>query len=218
MSEHPADDSALAARVRELEAELAQQRALVREIDHRVKNNLQLISSLMLLQSRRITDETARNALRSMLERVGAVATVHRRLFQGDDAQRFDVADFVRELTGDLAMSAGRGDITIAMNLEHVSIPASAAAPFALIVNELVGNAMKHAFPGRPGHITVSVVNDGGVCVLNVTDNGIGPQGAPPGFGTTIVQLLCRQLRAAQETDTGSNGVRVTVRVPGMAA
>jgi two-component sensor histidine kinase len=213
MSEHHTDHL-LAARVRELEAEVAQKTALFREIDHRVKNNLQLISSLMLLQSRRITDDTARQALRSMLERVTAVATVHRRLFQGDDPQRFDVADFVGELTGDLAMSAGRDDITITTDLEHVAIAASAAAPFALIVNELVGNALKHAFPGRPGAVAVRVAADADECILTVADNGLGMDGASGGFGATIVQLLCRQLHAVQETQTGAAGTRITLRLP----
>ena len=149
-----------------------------------------------------------------MLERVSAVATVHRRLFQGDDAQRFDVADFVRELTGDLAMSAGRDDITISVDLEHVAIAASSAAPFALIVNELVGNALKYAFPGRAGRMTVGVAAEGELCVLTVADDGVGIGDAPGGFGSTIVQLLCRQLHAIQETQTGGEGTHVTVRLP----
>ena len=98
---------------------LAQKSALLHEVDHRVKNNLQLIASLILLQSRRTTDEAARAALKSVLERVTAVATVHRRLFQGDPL-RFDVADFVRDLTGDLAAAAGRDDLEIALDLDQV--------------------------------------------------------------------------------------------------
>src|SRR3954471_16875854 len=85
---------------------------LLAEVDHRVKNNLQLIASMILLQCRRTEDEAARAALKSVLERVNAVATVHRRLFQGDP-HRFDVADFLRDLTGDLAASAGRDDLQI---------------------------------------------------------------------------------------------------------
>ena len=101
-----------------LEEALARKDALLRELDHRVKNNLQLIASLILLQSRRTTDEAARQALKTVLERVTAVATVHRRLFQGDPL-RFDVADFVRELTGDLAAAVGR-DGRIAISLAVV--------------------------------------------------------------------------------------------------
>ena len=209
-------ESELAQRVRELEDALAEKTAQLHEIDHRVKNNLQLISSLMLLQSRRITDETARRTLRSMLERVTAVATVHRRLLQGDDSQRFDVAAFVRDLTGDLAMAAGRDDIEIDLDLQPVVIAASSAAPFALIVNELFGNALKHAYqPGQAGRIGVRVAEEHGDCLLTVSDQGGGRGEAPDGFGATIIQLLCQQLHAQLETQGDETGLQVRVRVPG---
>jgi two-component sensor histidine kinase len=203
------------ARIRELEAELAQKQALLHEVDHRMKNNLQLIASLMLLQSRRITDETARRALKTMLERVNAVATVHRRLFQAEDAHNFEVADFVRDLAGDLAMAAGRDDLQITLDLEPVTIAASAAAPFALVLNELVGNALKHAFDeGGAGVIAIRLARTEDACVLTVSDNGRGMGEAPKGFGLTIVGLLCQQLRAQLEIVPGEPGVRAVVRTP----
>src|SRR5437016_2508787 len=126
---------------------LARGDAVLHEVDHRVKNNLQLVASLILLQCRRAPEEAARVALKSALERVTAVATAHRRLFQGDPL-RFEVADFVRDLTADLAAAAGRDDLEIALALDEISLPSSSAAPLALVVNELLGNALKHAFPG----------------------------------------------------------------------
>ena len=104
---------------RALEAALAEKSALLHEVDHRVKNNLQLIASLILLQGRRTQDPAARQALKTVLERVNAVATVHRRLFRGD-VQRFDVAEFVRDLAGDVAAAAGRGDVAIELDLEPI--------------------------------------------------------------------------------------------------
>lgn len=207
------------ARIRELEAALAQKAALLHEIDHRVKNNLQLISSLMLLQSRRMSDETARQALKTMLERVSAVATMHRRLFQGEDAQQFEVSDFVRDLAGDLALAAGREDIQITLDLEPVTVPASAAAPLALVLNELIGNALKHAFPGgQGGVIAIRVDQADGACVLTVADDGCGMGEAPKAFGLTIVGLLCQQLRAGLEIAPAGPGVRAVVRAPRQAA
>ncbi len=207
--------SDVAARTAELEAALAQKTALLHEIDHRVKNNLQLISSLMLLQSRRITDDKARQALKSMLERVTAVATVHRRLFQGDDSQRFDVADFVRDLAGDLALTAGRDDVLLDLDLQPAAIAAASAAPFALVANELISNALRHAYPaGRGGRITVRVAPDGEACLLSVTDAGLGLNGAAKGFGLTIVDLLCRQLHAELTTEQAGPGHRARVHVP----
>jgi two-component sensor histidine kinase len=201
-------------RIQELEAALARKDALLREVDHRVKNNLQLISSLMLLQSRRMEDAVARQALKTMLERVGAVATVHRRLFQGEDSQRFDFADFIRDMAGDLALAAGRDDVQITLDLAPLTIPASMAAPFALVLNELLGNALKHAFPGQGGVIAISLAKVDGACILTVSDNGCGMGEAQHAFGLTIVNLLCRQLRSGLEFDPGAPGVRATVRTP----
>lgn len=203
------------ARIRDLEVALARKTAQLHEVDHRVKNNLQLISSLMLLQSRRMTDETARQALKTMLERVGAVGMVHRRLFQGDDSHQFEVADFIRDLVGDLALAAGRDDVQIHLDLEPVTIPASAAAPFALVLNELVGNALKHAFAaGAGGAIAISLTRAVDACVLTVSDNGRGMAGAPKAFGLTIVGLLCQQLHADLEMGDAGPGVRAVVRTP----
>jgi two-component sensor histidine kinase len=188
--------------------------ALLHEVDHRVKNNLQLISSIILLQSRRAADPGVRVALRGALERVAAVAAVHRRLFQGDP-MAFDVAEFARDLTGDLAGSAGRDDLQIVLELEDVTIPASSAAPFALVFNELLGNALKHAFPpGRAGRITVSLANRGEAYVLTIADDGVGMGDASPGFGSMIVKLLSQQLHANLQISDGQPGVRATVTIP----
>lgn len=193
---------------------LAQKDALLHEVDHRVKNNLQLIASLILLQSRRTGDPAAQAALKTVLERVTAVATVHRRLFQGDPL-RFDVADFLRDLAGDMAAAAGRSDIEIALDLDRVVIPAASAAAFALVANELLGNALKHGFPGdRGGRVAVGLANRGGACEFSVADNGVGRGDQPAGFGSTIVKLLCQQLHAQLETVDAQPGVRTTVKVP----
>jgi two-component sensor histidine kinase len=186
---------------------------VLHEVDHRVKNNLQLIASLILLQSRRSPDEAARAALKSALERVTAVATVHRRLFQGDPL-RFEVAKFVRDLTADLAAAAGRDDLEISLALDDVTVPSSSAAPLALVINEILGNALKHAFPeGRAGRIAISLVDQGQACVLTIADDGVGVGGAP-GFGSTIVKLLCQQLHADLSTTEAHPGTRVTLTLP----
>jgi two-component sensor histidine kinase len=199
----------------ELERALAEKTALLHEVDHRVKNNLQLISSLILLQSRRSQDEAVRTALRGVLERVSAIATVHRRLFQSGDVAQFDVADFVRDLTTDLAASAGRGDIQIRLQLDPVAIPASQAAPLALVTNELIGNCLKHAFPGRPGAISISTAQRDDACVLTVGDDGVGrAPDAPDGFGGTIVKLLTQQLRGQLAMEDAAPGVRAALTIP----
>ena len=188
--------------------------ALLREIDHRVKNNLQMISSLIQLQARRTQDDAVRAALRTVLGRMGAISTVHRRLFQGDP-QRFEAEPFLRDLATDLAGQAGRDDIEIALALEPVILAANAAAPFALIANELIDNALSHAFPpGRPGRVQVRLSAAADRARLSVADNGIGLGGRPDGFGLTVVRLLCRQLHAELVLEDAEPGLRVTLSMP----
>ena len=207
----------VALRTQELTKALAQKTALLHEVDHRVKNNLQLISSLLLLQNRRVTDPAVKSALRGMLERVSAIATVHRRLFQSDDIERFDVSAFVRDLVSDMMGGAGREDIRVRLDLERVDVAASKAAPLALVISELFSNALRHAFPaGQGGEIFVGISRNDTAFRIEITDNGVGL--APPekssGFGLTIVQLLCQQLKARQETSSADPGARVVIHMP----
>lgn len=214
--EHRDDlEQVIEARTRELTEALEQKTALLHEVDHRVKNNLQLISSLLLLQTRRVPDPDLKSALKSMLGRVNAIATVHRRLFQSEDVERFDVSAFIRDMVADLMGSAGRDDIEMQLDLERVDIPAAKAAPFALVVNELLTNALKHGFPeGRGGRIFVGVSRLDGEFRIEITDNGVGMDKQANGFGLTIVQLLCQQLKAKCETTDAEPGTRVVVLLP----
>lgn len=204
-------------RTRELTEALAQKTALLHEVDHRVKNNLQLISSLLLLQNRRVSDPALKASLKGMLGRVNAIATVHRRLFQSEDVERFDVSAFIRDMVADLMGSAMRDDIRMELDLERVEIPASKAAPFALVVNELLTNALSHGFPaGRGGRIFVGVTRQEGQFRIEIADDGVGldKDATPSGFGLTIVQLLCQQLKAKYETTDAEPGVRIVVLLP----
>ncbi len=185
--------------------------ALLHEVDHRVKNNLQLIASLLVLQCRRESDPAVRAALATILGRVNAVAVVHRRLFQ-DDPLRFDVAAFLSDLVED----RGGGPITLRIGTERAEVPTSLAAPLALVVNELLSNALKHAFPnGREGHIEVSLTREGDKLRIGINDDGVGiPLDYVDGFGLGIVRLLCRQLKAEFEMTPANPGTRATLTVP----
>lgn len=199
-----------------LAAALALRTAQLHEVDHRVKNSLQLISSLVTLQARRETDEHARAVLRSVLDRVGAVATVHRRMFQNRDYQQVDAAEIIRDLSSDLVGAVKRQGLSVALDLDPTPIPATQAAPLTLILNELVGNALKHGFPdGRAGVVRISLSRGHNGLELVVADDGIGrPPDAPSGFGLTVVQLLCQQLRGGFDLRPTQPGVRAVVTVP----
>ena len=214
-------EAAVEARTADLTRALEQKTALLHEVDHRVKNNLQLISSLLLLQTRRVTDPGVKNSLRGMLERVSAIATVHRRLFQSEDVERFDVSAFVRDLVSDMMGAARRDDIKVSLDLERIDIAASKAAPLALVISELFSNALRHAFPpealdGRTGEILVRITRQDAEFRIEITDNGVGTgnSASSGGFGLTIVQLLCQQLKARSETTPADPGTRVVVHLP----
>ncbi len=207
----------IAQRTQELTEALEQKTALLHEVDHRVKNNLQLISSLLVLQNRRVADPAVKAAMRGMLDRVNAVATVHRRLFQNDDVEHFDVSAFVRDLVADLIGSAGRDDIAFSLDLERVDVAAAKAAPLALVISEILSNAMRHAFPaGRAGRIFVGIRRIGDDFRIEVADNGVGLDSTAKssGFGLTIIQLLCQQLKAKSQTTDAEPGVRIVINLP----
>jgi PAS domain S-box-containing protein len=212
-------EQAVQERTAELQGALEAQTALLHEVDHRVKNNLQMISSLIVMQSRTIPDETIRASLRTMLERVEAMATVHRRLYQSEDVSRFDLGDFSRDLVGDLVAASGK-PIKVDFQLGNVDLPAERAAPVALIVNELVTNAIKHAFPdGRDGRIAISVVQEGDLCRIEVRDDGPGMDGAQPpanssSFGMKLIRALGKQLGGQVEWRDGAPGTTAALTIP----
>jgi len=200
------------------EAALERHAERAREVEHRVKNTLQLISSIVLLQGRRASDEGARQALRAVQQRVAAVSVSHRHVGWADDSERVEVAALVREIVSDLAGSAGRDDVAIELDLEAVTIPGRQAAPVALLVSETVSNALRHAYPaGRSGRISVVVRRTGGSLELIVADDGVGlpPEGpSKTGFGLTVAQLMAQQLRGRLTTESTQPGVRLSVTMP----
>ena len=131
---------------------------LVHEVDHRVKNNIQMISALLSMQGASIRDPESRASLASMLQRVESIGAVHRRLYQSKDVRRFDLAEFVRDISGELLKVSGREDIELELDLQSVQVPAPQASPLSLMLNELMMNAFKHAFPaGRGGRLVIAV-------------------------------------------------------------
>jgi two-component sensor histidine kinase len=205
----------LSARVAELEAALAQATTRLREADHRINNDLQLITSIFVLQARKLPDGPAREAIRSSLDRVSAVAAAHRRLDVRGDSEQLNAAALVEDLVAEIAAAAHREDVKVRLNLVPTPAPARHAAPLALIVNELVQNALRHAFPDRPGQLSVSLrAAAGGIC-LTVEDDGVGAApDAPQGFGSALVGLLTQQLRGEFTLVAGPSGVRAEVRFP----
>lgn len=204
-------EAMVADHMHQLETALAQKTMLLHEVDHRVKNNLQLISSLIQLQSRRIPDRETRDTMSSMLNRVSALATVHRNLFQAEDLAAFDVSAFMRDIAADLVGTLGREDIEIEHDQELAAIPATQASAVALIVNELLSEALAREPAEDLTRLRLSVRRPPDALVIEIEHDGAKePETASQGFGASLVDLLTRQLSARIER----LGPQVTLTLP----
>jgi PAS domain S-box-containing protein len=210
---------------RALKASLEEKEVLLREIHHRVKNNLQVISSLLSLQARAISDEKARQELAESRGRVRSIALLHERLYQSKDLARIDMGTYARELLASLLQTyALQGAVAIEVHSDGVFLGIDVAVPVGLVLNELVTNSLKHAFPpGVPSAIArpwirVEFHREAGEVALLVHDNGVGlPMGAaeaakPKSFGLELVRMLARQLDATFVIET-NGGTRATFRL-----
>ncbi len=210
-----------------LEALAAQQAILLREVNHRVANSLQLISSLIELQARRVGDEAARGMLRQAAERVEAVSLVHRRLYTSNDVEYVEMDAYLTGLIEELSRAtllseAHGGPLSgprIALEAEPIRVETDKAVPIGLMVNELVTNAVKYAYPvGATGQVRVSLKRPSatsGVCLV-VEDDGIGypqPDVAPKGsgMGAMIVKSMARSLGATVELDRSHAGTKFVI-------
>ncbi len=202
-----------------IKASLAEKEILFKEINHRVKNNLQIISSLLSLQGHDIQDPLVLQYFKKSQDRIKAMALVHEKLYQSEDLARIDFGDYLRTLTEDLHSSYGIGAQNIGLNIEVESmlLGVDAAIPCGLIVNELISNSLKHAFPdNRPGLITVQAHSFNGNHTMVVKDDGVGlPQDldirSAKSLGLTIINALSGQLGAAVEIENdGGAQFRIT--------
>lgn len=202
----------------ELEATARDKDLLLREVNHRVKNNLQQINALISMERRRNDDPQARASFRALSERVHALGLVHQKLLGGSRSSDVAVADFLGALAGDMSAGYGLEERGIRLDVEATREPMhlEVAISIGLLVNELVVNAIKHAFPGgRGGTIRVGFGRDAnGEYVLDVSDDGIGMEAnVEPGVGSRIVENLVRQLRSERTTESGE-GTRHRIIIP----
>jgi two-component sensor histidine kinase len=214
--------------LREKEAELVrsqeQQNLLVLEIHHRVKNNLQVIASLLNLQASRIRVPEARAEFQAARDRVRALATLHRHLYADGGLHTINMRSFLTELCGQLfqAMGEKEGDrIKLSIEAPELRMSSDQAVPLALIVTEAVTNSVKYAFPGgRSGHVSVSLRERDGLLDLVISDDGIGipagksetESGTRDGIGLQLIRGFARQLGASLQVEQGV-GTRYAVRL-----
>jgi PAS domain S-box-containing protein len=195
----------------QIKESLKEKEVLLKEVHHRVKNNMQIISSLLNLQSRHIKDEQASRIFKSSQNRVKSMSLIHERLYQSKDLAKIDFAEYTRSLTGHLFSSYGIDprNINYQVNIKNVLMDISSAIPCGLIINELVSNSLKHAFPdGKKGEIRIDMhASNTNEIVLIVSDNGIGiPEEVglkkPKTLGLHLVTILAEdQLNGNIELD-----------------
>jgi two-component sensor histidine kinase len=205
-------------RTADLGAAVATRDLLLKEVHHRVKNNLQLVSSLLGLQSRRAADDGVRQSLEDASARVTAIAELHRNLYQGDRPNVVELSSYLQELCADLRTAGMDPNNRIDVSTEPMELPVDTVVPLALIVTEAVANALKHALvDGQAGRVSVKQRRqpDGGA-VIEVADSGPGKRpDAPVGFGTTLMQALARQIHGDLVEHIDERGTRVVISVPG---
>jgi len=179
-------------------ASLKEKEILLKEIHHRVKNNMQIISSLLHLQAQHLKDPEAAEALKQCQNRIRAMALVHERLYREENLAKIDFQEYAEQLLVHLfqAFLPRSKNISFSLQIEAPPLTIEIAIPLALITTELVTNSLKHAFsPGQTGEILVSLRKEENNLVLKVSDNGKGlPEEIPEKFGLEIVRLLTAQL------------------------
>jgi two-component sensor histidine kinase len=185
-----------------------------READHRIGNSLQLVSTFLALAERRLEEGSAKRALADARNRIAIVARLHRQLSKTESAEHVMLDDYLGALSDDLsrALIDGRR-VTLLVNVDCIAVSATTARDLALIINELISNALKHAFPqDREGIIEIACGLDAnGQIALHVRDNGVGypghDGGDKDGLGMKMVDMLLAQMKGHLDSETSGGQV-----------
>ena len=205
----------------EVRRSLQEKEVLLKEVHHRVKNNMQVISSLISLQADKITDPESLERLRESQNRIKSMALVHESLYQSENLASIDPADYLKNLTSEVISSYSlETTITVDFIITVHSMDIDTALPCGLIVNELISNSLKHGFKGRnKGRIVVGLSETDDAYVLSVRDDGCG---LPAEFdittldslGIKLINVLTHQMRGTIEIETGKPGCSFTLHIP----
>jgi two-component sensor histidine kinase len=197
-----------------IKSSLKEKEMLLQEIHHRVKNNLQVISSLLRLQSRYINDQKSIDIFKETQNRVRSIAILHEKLYQSEDLAKIRFDEYVKVLTEDLLYfyELDKSNIKMNIDVEEISLNIETAIPCGLIIDEMVANSLKYAFPDeRNGEIKIELhSDDNNKYSMCISDNGVGisedidPEKTDT-FGMQLIKYLTKQLKANIELDK-SNG------------
>jgi len=202
----------------ELRKSLQEQKTLLREVYHRVKNNLQVVSSLVILQVSRATNAHERAALRTTQDRIHALSMVHSNLYDTPELHRIKLREFVPQLCEYLRQAQGaQGEnITLGFDIDPILSEPERAVPLALLITEVVTNALKHGWSsGEAGQLSVTLKDDGsGGLVMTISDDGSTTESASSAsLGGRLIHAFARQLGGEVSIESHS-GFRLTLRLP----
>jgi two-component sensor histidine kinase len=199
---------------------IEEREALLREVHHRVKNNLQLVTSLLNMQIRGEESEYLRQRLREAQTRINVLSVVHNKMYAGEDLASVNLATLLPDLCEQIArmQNVDPTRIRLETDAEPIRTDMDHAIPMALLTTEAVTNALKHAFPnGRPGVVRVSLVENGTFVLLRIADNGVGftpdVDDKPGALGSTLIRGMARQLDGTLDVRS-EEGVEVVVTMP----
>lgn len=223
-----ADNAAVAIRNARLYADLqksmAVQDSMMREMNHRIKNNLQLVSSLIDLQAGMVKDPSVRESLDALMTRINSISSLHERLYRRADMSTVELDSYLGDLAEEICASFSRPDSPVALEFKPTSIliDVSRAIPLGLITSELMMNALKYAFPaGQTGIVRVSLQRAASVGILTIADTGIGIAAGSragdhtgDGFGTSLVRSLVEQLEGTIKLESRPGRTAWTIHFP----
>ncbi len=197
---------------------LADKDLLLREIHHRVKNNLQIVSSLLSLQGRSTDDETALKAINAGKSRVRSMALIHQSLYQRENLTGVNVQEYMRKLCSELfhTYNIDEDQVSLKLNIDPLELDVDTLVPLGLIVNELITNALKYAFPeDRSGTLSISLTNPGKILLLEIVDDGVGydeDKIRSGTFGRKLVQSLVKQLEGILSIES-NEGTKIRLEI-----
>lgn len=203
----------------ELRGSNARLEALLKEVNHRVANSLQLVSAMVSLQAGALSDPAAKDALDDTQRRISAIAQVHRRLYTSNDVEQVDMREYLAALVDELhaTWSTEAAPRRLLLQADPIHLPTDRAVSLGVIVTELVSNACKYAYPGAAGEVRVALAREGDAAFrLAVEDDGIGmpadmkPRGT--GLGTKLIRAMAQSLQTVVEYERSDPGVRATLR------
>ena len=202
---------------------LKEKEVLLKEVHHRVKNNLQIISALLSLQSSYFTDDNIIKIFRDSQDRIKSMALVHENLYRSKDFGKVDLNEYIKQLVSYLSQSYGElgGKISFKVNSENVYLNINTAIPCGMIINELVSNSLEYAFPdGRKGEICIDLRSEDDGFRLVVNDDGVGIKEGlnikdSKTLGFRLIDTLVKQIDGKMSLDT-INGTRCEIHFKGL--